>query len=119
MDLYVNTSQSEGMSQSIVEAMAAGLPVVATDVGDSRLLIDGEPACGFVVPPGNVAALAGALAELSVHPEQCGRFAVESRRRHTERYGISPMVSACEQMYEYLIGAQSSAGLTRREPASA
>ena len=44
MDVYLNVSQSEGMSQSILEAMAVGLPMVVTDVGDNAVLVDGTVA---------------------------------------------------------------------------
>lgn len=62
--LFVNSSDSEGMSNSLLEAMACGLPIIATDVGDhSELLQQGR--CGLVIPPGSPEALAAALTELA------------------------------------------------------
>jgi glycosyltransferase involved in cell wall biosynthesis len=59
-DIYLSTSLFEGLSNSIMEAMVAGLPVVATDVGDSRYLVrDGFN--GFIVPCGNINMIAEKL----------------------------------------------------------
>lgn len=65
-DLYVNCSDWEGMPLSTIEAMAAGLPVVATRTeGASRLLDEG---CGLLVPVGDADALAASVARLAEDP---------------------------------------------------
>ena len=62
MDIYINSSLTEGMPMSILEAMASGLPVVASDVGEIGRLIN-ESGAGTVVPPSNVEALVLAVDE--------------------------------------------------------
>ena len=64
MDVYVCSSRSEGMSNAVLEAMAAGLPVVATDVGDNGWLLDGGRA-GVLVPPRAPQSLASAICRLA------------------------------------------------------
>ena len=67
-DLFVLGSRNEGMANVLLEAMAAGVPVVATDVAGVRSAIgerNGRPAAGWIVPPEDAAALASALAEVA------------------------------------------------------
>ena len=65
-DIYFSASRLEGMSNSIMEAMAAGLPVVATDAGDSRDLVKEG---GFISPVGDAAGLAESLSRLARDPK--------------------------------------------------
>lgn len=62
-DLYVLTSLSEGLPVSLLEAMAAKVPVVVTDVGDCRQIVE-EAGCGYVVPPGDSDAIAKAVSKI-------------------------------------------------------
>ena len=62
-DIYLNSSRFEGLSNSIMEAMAYALPVVATDVGDARALV--QEKTGLLCPRGDVEALSGALERLA------------------------------------------------------
>ena len=67
------SSRSEGMPNAVIEALCCGLPVVSSDVGACRELLDGDPGCR-TVPPGDAGALASALAD-ALGAEDCGRQA--------------------------------------------
>jgi glycosyltransferase involved in cell wall biosynthesis len=82
-DIFVSPSRNEAAPIILTEAMAAGTPVVATDVGDSRLMLrDGE--LGSVVPPCNPAALADAILEMLSDID-----AARARARHAQQETIS------------------------------
>jgi glycosyltransferase involved in cell wall biosynthesis len=86
-DVFVLSSRSEGLPMSVLEAMAAGLPVVASRVGGVPELI-GEDEAGFLVPPGEPAALAVALARLLDDVELRRRVGEAARRRAAERFDL-------------------------------
>jgi glycosyltransferase involved in cell wall biosynthesis len=97
MDVYVCSSDSEGMSNALLEAMAAGLPIVATDVGDNaRLLDDGKS--GLIVPPGSSATLADAMAVMRKTPNlrQKLRCAVLSQ---IGQYGLQRRLALYVELY--------------------
>ncbi|MEW6234460.1 MAG: glycosyltransferase [Candidatus Omnitrophota bacterium] len=77
-DLFVLPSYAEGMSNAALEAMACGLPVLLTDTGGSRELIEGN---GEIVPVGDAEALASALMRMLAQPEIMRRLGVRSRER--------------------------------------
>ncbi|MBW3534811.1 MAG: glycosyltransferase family 4 protein [Gemmatimonadetes bacterium] len=86
-------------------AMAMGLPVVATDVGDAREILGGEPAAGLVVPPGDFAAFRDAVLSLREDPLLRARLAEESRRRAVERFGWSAMAARLDAVLDPLLGS--------------
>jgi glycosyltransferase involved in cell wall biosynthesis len=97
-DVFFQPSLWEAMSMVVIEAMAAGRPVVATDVGDNRhVVIDGE--CGRICPPRDVAAMSRALEELARSPELRERLGAAGRRRYSQLYTVQEMARAHEQMY--------------------
>ncbi len=110
MDVYVNCSLNEGMSQSVLEAMSTGLPLVVTDVGDSGLLVGGEDSVGRVVPSGDVEAFAAALDELITDNQLRRELGQRSVLRHQECYSLDGMIERYEALYETLSGAQSCVG---------
>jgi glycosyltransferase involved in cell wall biosynthesis len=79
-DVFVRPSLSEGMSLAVLEAMAAGLPVVATDVSGTRELLQ-NGAGGLIVPPGSPPALADALARLAADAGLRRRLGEAARAR--------------------------------------
>ena len=111
MDVYVSSSASEGLSNTIIEAMATGLPVVATHVGGSDELVE-DGLTGRLVPAQHADALAAGLAELLNDAELRTRYGAAGRQRAEHEFSLSHMVSGYEAMYRGL-------GHERRVPAGA
>ncbi len=101
LDVAVLPSRAEGMSNALLEYMAAGRPIVATAVGATPELIeDGEH--GLLVPPGNAQKLAKAIDRLLCEPELARRLGAAARRRARERYSRAAMVKRFEDTYARL-----------------
>src|SRR5262245_41457558 len=101
LDLVVAPSHAEGMSNALLEAMAAGRPIVATDVGaNRRLLRDGQ--LGVLAPPGDAPALAAGVAQLLGDPPNALRVAAAARRHVTAEYSREAMRHRFERFYERL-----------------
>jgi glycosyltransferase involved in cell wall biosynthesis len=105
-DVFVLPSRAEGFPLSIVEAMFAGLPVVATDVGSVReAVIEGET--GILVPPDDSERLTGALRNLVDRPELRRQLGERGRAVAVERFTAERMVAAYEDLYEQLLSPRS------------
>jgi glycosyltransferase involved in cell wall biosynthesis len=99
MDVFVLPSRAEGMSNALMEAMAAGRPVVATAVGgNTEVVTDGET--GLLVPPGNPAAIARAVDGLLGDPERASRLGAAARQFVTHHFGARARVAELERLYE-------------------
>lgn len=97
-DIFVQSSIWEAMSVVVLEAMAAGKPVVVTRTGDNHHVVsNGET--GLVVPPADAGALAEALRKLIRDPELRARYGAAGQQRHAGRYKVENMVRAHEQLY--------------------
>lgn len=107
-DVFVNAAHVEGMPNNVLEAMAAGLPIVATEVGDVGAMLDGGGA-GRLVPPGDAAALAAALREVLESPGRGAELGAAARRRAREVYPVDRMLDGVEACL---------ARATTRKPAS-
>jgi glycosyltransferase involved in cell wall biosynthesis len=106
-DISVLCSVSEGFPNSIVEAMAAGRPVVATDVGGvTDAVSDGET--GLLIPPSNPDRLAAAIEALLLDPERRCALGSAGRDRARDRYHAATVVGSLEALYERLLGATAT-----------
>ena len=101
MDLVVMPSLNEGQGRAVVEAMAAGLPVVASGVGGLPEVLDGERG-GLLVPPADPAALAEAIETLVTFPERAASLAEDARLR-AARYDDRTMVDNLSTLYQSLL----------------
>ncbi len=101
MDLFLLASLNEGQGRSVIEAMSAGIPVIASDVGGLPEVLAGGRA-GILVPPGSPAALATAVEKLLRSPELTRRL-VKEAFRHILGYGDSTMIDRIEQTYTELL----------------
>ncbi len=96
-DIFVLSSDREGLPLSVLEAMAASRAVVATDVGDlGRVVRGGET--GLLVPPLDVAALAGALIDLLGDTARAAQFGAAGKIA-VAGFGLAPMIEAHERLY--------------------
>ncbi|HYT90550.1 MAG TPA: glycosyltransferase [Gemmataceae bacterium] len=105
-DVFVLSSLSEGMSFAILEAMAAGLPVVATRVGGNSELVEGGVS-GLLVPARDPGALAGALRRLLRDPAERQGMASRARRITEERYDQSRSARRYLEVYRRLASRSS------------
>jgi glycosyltransferase involved in cell wall biosynthesis len=102
LDVFVLPSLNEGMGRVLVEAMAAGKPIVASNVGGiPDLIIQGEN--GLLVPAGDAEALAGGIEFFITNPEK-RREMGERGRKMAVRYGSDSMVQKIDQLYRELLG---------------
>ncbi|HCA26945.1 MAG TPA: group 1 glycosyl transferase [Betaproteobacteria bacterium] len=96
-DILVSSSAfGEGFSNAIAEGMAAGLPIVATDVGDARRIVGGA---GKIIPPGDCEALAGAIRALTASRPELRRLGAAGRQRVAEMFSVKRTVAAFERIY--------------------
>jgi glycosyltransferase involved in cell wall biosynthesis len=105
LDLCVHPSLREGMPNAIMEAMAAGCPVVASDVGGIKeLLIDGES--GWLVPPQDSTALAAALQDALTNRAEAHRRGAAAARRVMQYFSFDAMVQSYDELYRRLLSSK-------------
>jgi glycosyltransferase involved in cell wall biosynthesis len=105
-DLFVLSSHSEGLSRSVLEAMAAGLPVVATDVGGMRELVVPDDT-GLLVPPEDSEALSRALERLLGDPGLRARMGAAGRTRVATDFDIATVARQLGDTLEEVVGLRA------------
>jgi len=109
MDVYVNSSHSEGLSQSVLEAMSLGLPLIVTEVGDHGEVVGRDVgACGLVVPPAQPAALADAMERLAADADRRRMYGEHSQLRHRTRYSLESMMGSYERLFDALAASPAA-----------
>ncbi len=112
LDIFVMTSDTEGLPNAVMEAMAAGLPVVATRVGGTpELVVEGET--GRLVPPGRSAPLLEALRDLVADRAMRRRMGEAGRARIAAEFTLQRMVAGTRAVYDALFDARSRRGAWR------
>jgi L-malate glycosyltransferase len=99
-DIFVLASLHEGMSNAVMEAMAAGRPIVATDVGGTPELLGGR---GVLVPPRDPGALAAAIERLLIDPAYASLLGTRARCWSRAHLGVDSMVDEHVRIYARLL----------------
>jgi glycosyltransferase involved in cell wall biosynthesis len=95
--LYVQPSLSEGASNAVLEAMAAGVPIVASDVGGMRELLGNT---GVLVTPGDARSLRDAMAHLLASRTELRRLGDAARGRARERFSEDAVITTTISVYK-------------------
>ena len=109
LDLFVLPSLREGLPLVLLEAMAAGIPIVATDVGGNHQAVT-DGVTGYLVPSENPAALARAINQLLDDDTTRRRFSSEAQRRFAEQFTISRMVERYDEVYRQCLAGKHRTG---------
>src|SRR5690606_25351407 len=103
-DLFVLGSQREGISNTVLEAMATGLPVVATATGGNLELVLPDET-GMVVPPGDRDSLAAAIKAYMTNTSLARAHGVNARKRAVSQFSLDGMIENYLSLYETCIAA--------------
>jgi glycosyltransferase involved in cell wall biosynthesis len=111
----VSSSMSEGISLTLLEAMAVGLPVVATAAGGTPEIIE-DGTCGRTVPVGDTAALAQAMVEMCRRQSEWPAIGRAGRQRVAEHFEVRRMVAEYEELYARIASAKRTAPDSKLQP---
>ena len=101
-DVFVLSSVLEGLPRVVIEAMAMGRPIVATDIDGVREELE-EGVTGLLVPPENSDALAKSIIHLLVDKDKSFQMGINARRVAEEKFGVDIMLKKVEKVYEELL----------------
>jgi glycosyltransferase involved in cell wall biosynthesis len=104
MDVFVLSSVTEGLAMTLLEAMAAARPVVATRVGGNAEVVE-DTVTGRLVPPSDPQAMAAAMASILDQPAAARAMGDAGRERAIHRFSLDAMVTAYQAVYEVALGA--------------
>ncbi len=99
-DLYINSSRHEALSFLIIEAMAAGLPVIATDIAGNPDIVNDEAGCGLLAEYDNPDSMASAMKVMIEEPDFLAQCREGAKRTVEEKFEIHKMADATFQVYE-------------------
>jgi glycosyltransferase involved in cell wall biosynthesis len=99
LDVFVLASRNEGISNTLLEAMATGLPVIATDVGGNSELID-DRITGYLVPSNAPGKIASAIRRYLDNDELRRNHGRAARSRAEEHFSLNRMVAGYRQLYD-------------------
>jgi glycosyltransferase involved in cell wall biosynthesis len=106
-DLVVLTSDNEGTPVSLIEAQSFGLPVVTTNVGGTRAVVE-DGVSGRILKPGDDRGMAAAIAEILDDPELAARFADAGRSSALSRFALPRLVRDLDALYTRLLKEQGT-----------
>lgn len=106
LDVAVNCSLNEGTPVSLIEAMASGVPVIATSVGGTPDLLE-EGNLGRLVPPGDPKSLAHGVSEILSANGGLGKTTSRARRNVTQRFGVERLLADLDGLYLRLLEAKT------------
>ena len=99
LHVFALPSLAEGICNTLLEAMASGLPVIATAVGGNAHLVVPD-VTGYLVEPGNVQAMAYQLVNIFKHPQRAKKMGLAGRQRVLDKFSMHTMVCAYESVYD-------------------
>ena len=116
MDLFVLCSFSEGISMSLLEAMASGIPTLVTEVGGNPdVVLDGRT--GWVVPSDDVEAITAAIIEAAFNSQKCRQFGEAGKHRFETYFTFNTMIDSYRKIYKELTESGKEAGIGSGKPA--
>jgi sugar transferase (PEP-CTERM/EpsH1 system associated) len=99
LHVFALPSLAEGISNTVLEAMASGLPVIATAVGGNADLVE-QGHTGYIVPPGHPQAMALRMVALASHPDRAHRMGHAGRERVVAKFSMQAMVATYQAVYD-------------------